>query len=161
MHASSIRSLDDAPNALRPREVPAQANPGGPTSGHRKTRAWYERLLSDSRELVQGLLEEPLQSAGELRQQVERYTARVLDTEAPLADLRQARALSRATLALLEQTAGGSEAERRMAQVVARYFVMESDGADDLASPYGFDDDVEVYNAVVDALGLADQALPY
>ncbi len=39
--------------------------------------------------------------------------------------------------------------------------MLQDDGDDDLSSPFGFDDDVEVFNAVVAALGEPDRALDY
>ena len=35
----------------------------------------------------------------------------------------------------------------------ARYFVLALDGDDDLASPFGFDDDIEVFNVVAKHVG--------
>ena len=66
-----------------------------------------------------------------------------------------------ATLALLDRTAAEGPRARRLAQVAARYFVLQDDGDDDLSSPFGFDDDIEVFNAVVTALGQPHHAIRY
>lgn len=112
------------------------------------------RLLSDTREVVSRLLDEPLRDPEALRTDLLRYARRfrALD-ERSLADLRVAEALQRGCGDLLDRWPSLDPRGRRLAQVAVRYFVMEDDGDDDLDSPFGFDDDLEVYNAVAEALG--------
>ena len=65
-------------------------------------------------------------------------------------------------LALLDRINGDTcDVDRRLGQIAVRYFVLDDDGDDDLLSPFGFDDDVEVFNAVVHALGEPHHAIPY
>lgn len=122
---------------------------------------WTRNLLSDSRSVVDKLLREPLEDLDALTSQVRRYRVHVHGAARPMTDVQLADALSDATLELLERTAGAPRAVRLLAQVAARYFVLQDDGDDDLTSPYGFDDDVEVFNAVVEALGEPHRALAY
>lgn len=115
--------------------------------------SWYQELLSDSRDVVSRLLGERLQDVEALRAQVEQHHVHVRHDAGPLTDLDAAAALHEATLSLLDRTSDASVRVRRLAQVAVRYFVLQDDGDDDLHSPYGFDDDVEVFNAVVRAIG--------
>jgi hypothetical protein len=96
-----------------------------------------------------------------LRQEIEQYHAHVLADAGPMTDTQSATALRTATLSLLDQTSTSSAAQRMLAQVATRYFVLQDDGEDDLQSPYGFDDDVEVFNAVVRALGHPELEIGY
>lgn len=121
----------------------------------------FQELLSDTRDVINRLLAERLQDVDTLRDEVERYHTHVLSDAGPLTDTHSASALHSATLALLERTSAGPVRTRRLAQVAARYFVMQDDGEDDLQSPYGFDDDVEVFNAVVHALGEPHHQIAY
>jgi uncharacterized membrane protein YkvA (DUF1232 family) len=122
---------------------------------------WWQGLLSDSRQVVDRLLHEPLLDVSSLQDQVRAYRQHVELAARPSTDVELADALSRATLELLERTARAPREARKLAQVAARYFVLQDDGDDDLSSPFGFDDDVEVFNAVVAALGEPDRALDY
>ena len=105
---------------------------------------WTDELLSDTREVVMELLSEPPDDAEGLVREVVAKQARIHELARPLTDLETADALADATVALLRRPDLGSGL--RLAAVAARYYVR--DPADDLASPYGFDDDVEVFNAV-------------
>ena len=123
-------------------------------------RAWLQTLLSDSRSVVAMLLAEPLCSVDVLRAQVLAYREQI--SAAPRADRTLGGQLVDGALALLER-AGTSpvELDRRLAQVAVRYFVLDDDGDEDLLSPFGFDDDVEVFNAVVLRLGMEDLAIDF
>ena len=122
---------------------------------------WTDGLLSDTRDVVRRLLGERLWDHDELRREVVAYRAQVSAAARPYTDVQQAEALSVATLALLDRTAAEGPRARRLAQVAARYFVLQDDGDDDLSSPFGFDDDIEVFNAVVTALGQPHHAIRY
>jgi hypothetical protein len=50
----------------------------------------------------------------------------------------------------------GPEFDHRAVQAACRYFVVEDDGDEDMESEDGFDDDVEVMNAVANALDRED-----
>lgn len=120
---------------------------------------WLQELLSDSREVVTSLLREPLYPLEDLREQVASYGLRI-DAAGPFADLELGRALVQRALALIDAiAAGATEVQRRLAQVAVRYFVLDEDGDDDLASAFGFDDDVEVFNVVVQRLGMGELAI--
>lgn len=120
---------------------------------------WWDELLSDSRQVVEELWREPLHDAEALRAEVVAYRAHVHAAARPATDLGLADRLAEATVALLGETAAATARARRLAQVAARYFVRGDDGEDDLTSPFGFDDDLEVFNAVVAALGAPERAL--
>ncbi len=66
-------------------------------------------------------------------------------------------ALARSLIGLLKTLQrGGPDFEHRAVQVACHYFVQEEDGDEDMESEEGFDDDVEVMNAVARELGLDD-----
>ena len=115
--------------------------------------AWTVNLLSDSRAVVIDLLEEPAIDIETLRPEVENYRG-LIQEAGPIADQEVGELLVQGALALLDAMVGAPPAHQRLAQVALRYFVLDDDGDDDLASPFGLDDDVEVFNAVVDELGL-------
>jgi hypothetical protein len=120
---------------------------------------WLQELLSDSREVVASLLWEPLFPLDDLRAQVARYGL-LIDQAGPQADLELGRALVQGALALLDAIAAGcTDVQRRLAQVAVRYFVLDDDGDDDLATAFGFDDDVEVFNVVVHRIGMNELAI--
>ena len=50
----------------------------------------------------------------------------------------------------------GPDFNHRAVQAACRYFVVEEDGDEDMESEDGFDDDIEVLNAVAAALGRDD-----
>ena len=120
---------------------------------------WYETLLSDSRDVVRRLMGERLLDVSALKLQVDAYADHVQSAAGPMTDLDQALALTSATRQLLDVTASSSPRTRLLAQVAARYLVLQDDGDDDLWSPYGFDDDTEVFNAVVQTLGMPQRAI--
>ncbi len=109
---------------------------------------WVDGLLSDTRGIVRLLLDEPKLPLDMLQREVLGYrsaieASRSADQELGLALVDGAtRLLSSATCPQSHQ----------LVQVAVRYFVMDDDGDDDLASPFGFDDDVEVFNAVAHEL---------
>lgn len=116
------------------------------------TQAWTDELLSDTKAIVAVLLEEPLYPVEELQRDIAAYESEI--TAAPAADHELGLALVERSAALLE--AAVCEHTHRLAQVAVRYFVMDDDGEDDLATAFGFDDDVEVFNAIACELGRDD-----
>lgn len=120
---------------------------------------WLQELLSDSRDVVASLLWEPLFPLETLRSQVEEHGARIA-AAGPQADHELGAALVAGAMSLLDAIAAGcTDIQRRLAQVAVRYFVLDEDGDDDLASAFGFDDDVEVFNAVVERIGFGELAI--
>jgi hypothetical protein len=111
-------------------------------------------LLSDTRPVVRQLLSEPLRDPATLRDAVDAYLARVRQVD-PLsvADRALGEALARRCGALLARWDELDGRGRHLVQAAALYFVLEDDGDGDLESPFGFDDDLEVFNAVAKALG--------
>ena len=114
---------------------------------------WTLELLSDTREIVGELLAEPFDDLEALAAEVVAYRARIRSDAGGLGDRALGELLADRTIGLLDRVAAGSADERRAASVAARYFVREDDGEADLGSLFGFDDDVEVFDAV--ALRLA------
>jgi len=115
-----------------------------------------DELLSDTRPVVEKLLLEPARSAATLRASLDTFDAELPKAaEHPLVDEQTAMRLSIACRALLDRVDTDPE-HLRLAQVAVRYLVMDEDADSDTDSPFGFDDDVEVYNAVCGHLGHAD-----
>jgi len=111
-------------------------------------------LLSDSRPVVAELLDEPPWTTANLLRLLEGYERSLTRTAGPATDLATAQALLSGCRALLEVVGDAPEPETaRLTHVAVRYFVLEEDGDGDQDSPFGFDDDVEVFNAVVRRLG--------
>src|SRR5687768_280711 len=108
---------------------------------------WTEELLSDSQEYVVELWDEPVADLRTLSVEVMAYRERIHREGQLSADVALADRLVEGTVALLDRVAAAPAEHRRMASVAARYFLREQDGASDLASIFGFDDDVEVFNA--------------
>ena len=105
---------------------------------------WTDELLSDSREVVEALVETTLPEFDRLVDEVLDYQERLHAAARPLTDLDLADELVARTLLLLR--AAGTPEHRELASVAARYLLHEEE--DDLGNPYGFDDDLEVFNAV-------------
>lgn len=112
-------------------------------------------LLSDTRTVIRQLLAEPLADPAALRDELEHGSMRYrdLDPDAVMADVAVARAIERRCLEWLDAWPVLDRRARKLAQVATRYFVLDEDGDGDLFSAFGFDDDLEVVNAVSRALG--------
>ena len=111
-------------------------------------------LLSDTRPLVRQLLAEPLRDPGTLRADLASYAARISAVDPlSIADQPLGEALARGCAAMLARWPELDGRGRHLVQAAVLYFVLETDGDDDLESPFGFDDDLEVFNAVAKALG--------
>jgi hypothetical protein len=114
------------------------------------------KLLSDSREIVERLLTEPDTELTLLRSQIDDLDDVLQQAgDESFADLILARQLVTGCRALLDRWDGADAGRRRLIQVAVRYVVLEEDGDEDLSSPFGFDDDVEVFNAVAEVLGFS------
>jgi hypothetical protein len=113
---------------------------------------WTLELLSDSQEIVGELLAEPPGDLRALALEVAAYRARIHREARISTDLDLADQLADRNIALLQRVEDASADARRVASVAARYFVREDDGESDLSSLFGFDDDVEVFNAAATRL---------
>lgn len=109
---------------------------------------WTDDLLSDAREVVIALMASPMDDFEALAAEVAAYHEHVHRAARFVTDLHLADTLVTASLDLLQRASDASDEERRAVSVAVRYFVSPNDADDDLASPFGFDDDVEVFNAV-------------
>lgn len=107
-------------------------------------------LLSDARGLVRRLLDEPLLDEETLARQLDAHAVRIRAEAGltSLADWRQGLELVDAARDLVGRWSALDHRGRRLVQVAARYLVLEEDGDSDLGSPFGFDDDREVLDAV-------------
>lgn len=112
---------------------------------------WTHELLSDAQEVVGELLAEPVGDLRRLAAEVRAFRDRIRRHARPSTDVDLADQLADATLALLARVDDAPAEDRRMAWVAARYFVREDDG-ESVASWFGFDDDVEVFNAAASRL---------
>jgi hypothetical protein len=114
-------------------------------------------LLSDTRELVARLLDEPLVGTAELSRQLDEHEAAIRASVGTrsLSDWRAGVDLVERARRLLAAWSAESPRGRRLIQVAVRYLAMDDDGSSDLESPFGFDDDQEVMEAVERALGSA------
>ena len=110
---------------------------------------WWSELLSDSRSVVERLLQEEPLPVDALRRRVQAHVA-LLGRSAGI-DTELATALVRGLHGLLD-AAASRPALRPVAHVVVRYF--ETDLEDDTATSFGLDDDAEVFDAACAAAGL-------
>lgn len=136
-------------------------------SGALEERTLLAGLLSDTRAVVSRLMQEPLAPLEDLRGQLDRWADGLHATgwRSPTdagskADVALAMTLERAARALLDRVEGEAPATRHLAQVAIRYLVLDDDVEDDLGSIFGFDDDVDVFNAIAERLGLDDLVIP-
>ena len=109
---------------------------------------WAAELLSDAHAVVVELLATPDDDLEGLAAQVRDWRETVHRVARPLTDTALSDTLAEANLSLLARVGGGPSEHRLLASVAARYYVSAEDGDDDLSSPFGFDDDLEVFNAV-------------
>jgi uncharacterized membrane protein YkvA (DUF1232 family) len=121
-----------------------------------------DMLEDEARDIFIRLLREEPLPLGELRDEVAAYLLR-LEREADLdeaIDLDMAEAIARSLRGLLDHVADeGDEEAHRLVHAAVRYFILEEDAEDDLASLIGFDDDAEVVTEVAEALDRPDLAI--
>ena len=126
-----------------------------------------QSLLSDLSaevvEIIEAYIDEPLVDLEDLIEQLVSYRDEISDkfgVNAEFADEELATMLAARSVELLERVATEyDEDQHRLAQAATRYLVDEQDDEEDLDSPIGFDDDKEVFNAVVEAMGHDDLAI--
>jgi len=97
----------------------------------------------------------PRRLADQVKGYVKLIQATAVDN--PWINVDQVKELARSLMGLLRGlTPDGPEFDHRAVQAACRYFVLEEDGDEDMESEDGFDDDIEVMNAVANALGRDD-----
>ena len=120
---------------------------------------WADELLSDSKTVVVRLMREPLIGLEELRLRTEAHRDELTRKAGLLTDVPLARAIAHRLIQMLDGLKTPIDpTHHRMIQVAVRYYELEPD--EDLASPFGLDDDLEVMNAVAEALDRKDLLLP-
>lgn len=108
---------------------------------------------------LEGLLRRPAATREKLGADLDAYTQRIDDAvrSRPDLDVNLAEAIMQACRTLLaEDWAGHSPDQRRLIQLVCDYYVDSDDEDGDLESVFGFDDDAEVLNLVLDSLGRSE-----
>lgn len=103
-------------------------------------------------------LKPPQVLAGEVKAYVSLVRATGRDSEVVAVD--KAEDLGQSLLYLLRTlTKGGPREHHEAVQAACRYFAAEFDGDEDMESLEGFDDDIEVMNAVARALDLEEHVI--
>ncbi len=129
--------------------------------------ALIDELLHDIpveyRDRYAALLGEAPADTAALRGEVGAYldTVRKVGPMLPFLDVDLAERLAASVLALLDHLDASGETDRLRApvQAAARYFVSEEDD-EEITGVLGFDDDVQVVNAVARAAGRPDLVIP-
>jgi hypothetical protein len=116
-------------------------------------------LPEEAQQLFDELSREPLRPAEELRAEVERYlgTYATARERGGFLDLSQATKLAARIWRLLHAIPRLNEDDRHLVQAAVRYFVMVSDGDEDLGLG-GLGDDAAVIVAVEDHIGVGSLA---
>src|SRR5688572_11315856 len=112
-------------------------------------------LPAHLRASIDSLLQRPVATREHMLAELDAYTQRIDDSvrRQPDLDVNLAEAILQACRTLLhEHWSDLSEDQRRLVQIACDYYVDSEDEAGDLESVFGFDDDAEVLNLVVDAL---------
>ena len=114
-------------------------------------------IPTNAAELWARLLTEELVDVADLRREVTAYQEFIADQSKhrEFVDRSTAETIAGVLLRLLKTVGPKTSGEHRRAiQAAVRYFVIKNDAEGDLESVTGFDDDVEVMNAVLRHLGL-------
>jgi hypothetical protein len=104
---------------------------------------------------VDGLLLRPTSTREHMLAELDAYTVRIDDAarRRPDLDVNRAEGIMRACRTLLDEDWGGlPDDQRRMVQLACDYYIDPDDEDGDLESVFGFDDDAQVLNLVLDAL---------
>lgn len=123
-----------------------------------------EDLSVEVSEIFEELLQEQLVELETLLKRLSRHmeSLRQSVAQAELVDEELAETIGARAQELLERVlADYEEEDHRYVQACVRYFIMRHDDEDDLESPAGFDDDLEVFNAVASYLGHDDLVIGY
>ena len=113
--------------------------------------------MSDTRSVVHELARHERIDPKRLVSDIDAYALAILDS--PLADQELGAKLVAGCKSLL--TLDLPADQQHWVQIAVLYFVLDDDGDDDLASPFGFDDDAEVFNAVCKAIGHPEHTLQF
>lgn len=113
---------------------------------------WAEGLLSDTRAAVAALASRPVPPLAQLADAVRAYGDEIRAATDPRTDRPTGTRLAADLVALLRRADERGGDARAIAAIAAWYFLDRADGEDDLASPFGFDDDVEVFDAAAAAV---------
>jgi len=108
------------------------------------------------------LLQRPPISVEKLREYVKKYisTVKQVGLMVKLLDMEQADTLAQTALVLLDSIEPGHPASTKLIITAAvSYFVFEEED-EEITGVLGFDDDVQVFNAVSRALGRTDLIIP-
>jgi len=124
-----------------------------------------ESLPVEAVEVFEELLDEPLMPLEELIERLLEYREEILAEIAgtvEFVDDELVQALTARSIELLERIANDyDEGAHRHAQASVRYLMEDMDDDEDLGSVVGFDDDMEIFNAVVSELGHTDLAIGF
>lgn len=119
-----------------------------------------DSLPIDAREIYEELLEDALIPLEDLIERMITYREDILEEIAAsveFVDEDLVQALATRSLDLLERIANDYDLDSHQhAQAAVRYLIEDLDDDEDLGSVVGFDDDMEIFNAVVTQLGHTD-----
>ncbi len=123
-----------------------------------RTSRVLESLPDRSRAVLENLLENPQSGRENLLERVRDYLASLEEQQASAErlDLKTARLVGRKCTSLLEKASADDEDAKKLIEAAVVYFVEYDDGDHDFHSPTGFDDDLEVIDAVARELGFAE-----
>lgn len=126
------------------------------------TQEFLDAVPDALRNAIEELLEQPQVSIVGLRRQVMEHT-RALETSSDSGedvDVGLARTIEQRCLELLLEAERSDDLElRALVQVVCEYYVFDADVDGDFDSVAGLDDDAEVVNALLFALGRDDESI--
>lgn len=127
-------------------------------SSDTRTSRVLESLPDRSRAVLGNLLENPQSGRKNLLEGVREYLASLEQQKgrAERLDLKTARLLERKSIAMLEKKSADDEEAEKLIEAAVTYFVEYDDGDHDFHSQRGFDDDLEVIDAVARELGFTD-----
>lgn len=120
-----------------------------------------EDIPIEYRERYEALHARALGRTDALRAELNVYldTVRQVASVAVGMDLVLAERLATVLLQLVEHTAGDSEERRKVVDAAVTYFVQEEED-EEITGVLGFDDDIQVVNAVARAVGRPDLSVP-
>jgi len=127
--------------------------------GAEELKEFLRELPPESRPLFWKLFGRKLVGPGTLREELNTYVFLVKATAAAGSPLNHdlARNLARNLAALLKELGDErQEFEQRLIHAAVRYFIEDDDGQADFDSAEGYDDDIEILNAVAERLGRED-----
>ena len=129
------------------------------SDGAAELKEFLRELPPNSRELFWDLFRRKLVGKVVLREELNSYITLVKATAASggVVNKEVARDLARKLATLLKELNEGlGEFDQRLIHAAVRYFVEDDDGEADFDSEDGYEDDVEIFNAVAERLGRED-----